>query len=344
LSLRLPQNLFTSHRLIEEDELIFRLNDQYRLTLLAGSDAPLPAALPNEELSPLQATPALARHLAGIYAHFVRLDDSRELLSALIQRIIRLAEQAPDGCVAAILLAPYSGYTAHHAINCALLAARISGGLKLDPEERKTLTGAALTMNLGSAEVQNLLATQNGPPSTLQRQILDIHPLLSSAMLREAKIDSTQWHNTVLMHHERRDGRGYSFGVKNADIPPLAQLLHLLDVVCAKLMQRSYRSSVAPKVALASLYAGTMEAFDTQQVAQLVKILGIYPPGSFVELENGERALVVKNGAIASTPHVVPILSTNQTIDTAEPGYHVRQGVSMRVDARHLPLFYQYWR
>jgi len=192
LSLRLPQNLFTSHRLIEEDEHIFRLNDQYRLTLLAGSDAPLPAALPNEELSPLQATPALARHLAGIYAHFVRLDDSRELLSALIQRIIRLAEQAPDGCVAAILLAPYSGYTAHHAINCALLAARISGGLKLDPEERKTLTGAALTMNLGSAEVQNLLATQNGPPSTLQRQILDIHPLLSSAMLREAKIDSTQ--------------------------------------------------------------------------------------------------------------------------------------------------------
>lgn len=343
MNLKLPENLFTSHRLVAEGEMIFRLSDKFRAGLLAGSDAPLPAALPDPDLPPMSTTPSLAHHLGGVFGHFLRLDDSGLRLKALIQRITQLARRAPDGCIAAILLLPYTRYTPHHAINCALLAALVSDGLRLPDDERTILVGAALTMNLGSAEVQNQMATQNSPPSTLQRQILDIHPLLSSAMLREAEIDDEAWHSEVIMHHERKDGRGYTFGVKDEDIPPMAHLLHLLDIVTAKLMPRSYRTSVPPKVALASLYAGSAEKFDPQYIAQLVKILGIYPPGSFVELENGERAIVVKNGKTAATPFAVQIKSPDSPIDTGQDGYHIKRGISMPIDARFLPLLQPYW-
>ncbi|TDR71607.1 HD-GYP domain-containing protein [Paludibacterium purpuratum] len=344
MGLNLPSNLFTMHRLVEDAEFVYRLNDKYRATLLAGNDAPLPTNLPPLETAPLQATQHLARCLGGILGHFIRLDDSRQLLQAMIAHIVQMVQQSPDGCVAAILLTPHSQYTAHHSVNCALLAARMADSLAMPAQEKNILIGAALTMNLGSVDVQNQMASQDGPPSTMQRQVLDIHPLLSSAMLREASIDDALWHSTVIMHHQRRDGRGYPFDIGETDIPPLAQLLHLIDVVTAKLMTRTYRNSIAPKVALASIYAGHGEAFDPANIAQIVKILGIYPPGSFVELENFDRALVIKNGSSATTPLVVPIRTPNQPIDTSLPGYHVKSALSMRVEARYLPLFSQYWR
>jgi HD-GYP domain-containing protein (c-di-GMP phosphodiesterase class II) len=343
VSASLPDNLFTHHRLVEDGEFIFRLSDKYRATLLAGNDAPLPAALPDESLPPLQATLSLAHHLMGVFGHFVRLDDSDTLLKTLIMRIAKLAKRTPDGCIASILLSPYEFYAPHHAINCAMLAALTANSLQLPADEHNILIGAALTMNLGSADIQNQMAHQDSPPSTLQRQILDIHPLLSSAMLREISIEDQEWHSAIMMHHERRDGKGYTFGIKGDEIPPFAQLLHLLDVVTAKLMPRSYRSRVPPKQALASLYSGENEEFNPDFVAQLVKILGIYPPGSCVALQNGERALVIKNGKTAATPLAVLIKNPGQSIDTSETGYHIDHSVNLHVEARHLHLFHQYW-
>jgi len=344
VSLRLPDNLFTAHRLIQDGESRFRLSDQYRETLLEGSEVRLPAALPDPELPPLLAIPLLVRHLSGMYGHFVRMPDAARRLDSLIQRIALLSLRSPDGCIAAMLLCSSSEPSAQHAIHCALLAAHISRSLAWSHSEAKTLIGCALTMNLSSAEVQDQMDRQEGPPSTLQRQLLDIHPLLSSAMLREVGINDDLWHATVLMHHARNDAHGYAFGASPEDIPPAARLIHLLDTVTAKLTPRAYRHGLIAQQALAALYAGERERFEPRFLTPLIKILGVYPPGSFVELENGAHALVVRHGASATTPQVVPIKSPDQTLDSAQPGFHVRRAVAMSMEARHLSLFYPYWR
>jgi len=100
---------------------------------------------------------------------------------------------------------------------------------------------------------------------------------------------------------------------------------------------------VAPKLALVSLYSGTQEQFDPHITAQLIKVLGIYPPGSFIELENGERALVIRNGQSASSPQVVTLGMFRHEIDTAKPGYHVRRGISMSLNAHQQSLINHYW-
>jgi HD-GYP domain-containing protein (c-di-GMP phosphodiesterase class II) len=344
LSFSLPNNLFTSHRLVEDGEMTFRLSDKYRTQLLRGNDAPLPTHLPGEDEPVLRSVQALSGNLTGVLGHFIRLDDTPALIEHLAGRIRALAARSPDGCIAAILLCSYQHYTPRHAVNCALLAARMAHALRLTEAETGTLITAALTMNLGSMDVQNQLSSQEGSPSTLQRQILDIHPIMSSAMLREVGIESAALHTTVIMHHERKDGRGYTFGATEPSIPRHAHLIHLIDIITAKLMPRAYRVGIPAKSALASLYSGPTEPFDAQFIAQIVRILGLYPPGSFVELENGERALVTGSGATAATPTVAPLRAPKTAIDTSEPGYHVKSAVYMRVDPRHLPLLDSYWR
>lgn len=43
--------------------------------------------------------------------------------------------------------------------------------------------------------------------------------------------------------------------------------------------------------------------------AALVKAVGIYPPGSFVRLTNGEVAVVVRRGSNTSAPRVAVVLN-----------------------------------
>jgi len=344
LSFSLPNNLFTAHRLIEDAELTFRLSGSYRAQLLRGNDAPLPTLLPGENEPILRSVQALSSYMTGVLGHFIRLDDTPALVERVIDHVRRLVARNPDGCIAAILLSVYSHYTPRHAVNCAMLAARMASALRMPEAEAQALIGAALTMNLGSVDVQNQLSSRDGPPSTLQRQILDIHPLISSAMLREVSMDAPLLHTIVVMHHERKDGRGYTFGAADPNIPPLAHLAHLLDVATAKLMPRAYRSGVPSKMALASLYAGKSESFDTQYIAQLVKILGIYPPGSFVELESGDRALVVGSGETPGTPMVVRLSAPTAPIDTSTHGYGVKSAISLPIDSRRLSQLDSYWR
>lgn len=343
MSFRLPVSLFAQHRLIEDGELVFRLNAGYRGQLLAGSDAPLPAQLPGHPGSAVEDVPRMARQLAGICGHLLRLDDAGGLLADLIDRIGNHVRHSADGSVAALFLASSRHRTALHAVHCALLAARMSAGLAFAPAERRALVGAALTMNAASATLQDQMAGQSGPPSTLQRQLLSIHPPLASALLREAGIDDDAWHRTILMHHERRDGRGYPFGAHSADIPRGAQVLHLIDIAVARLMPRTYRAAMEPRAALAGLYAGIDEAFEAGQVAALVHTLGIYPPGCCVELENGSQALVIRHGANAATPLVAPLAAPQQSIDTAAAGYHVRRGLALQPDLQRLTPFLHYW-
>ena len=41
----------------------------------------------------------------------------------------------------------------------------------------------------------------------------------------------------------------------------------------------------------------------------LIKEIGIYPPGTFVRLSNGETGLVIRRGEAANTPDVLSLLN-----------------------------------
>jgi len=47
----------------------------------------------------------------------------------------------------------------------------------------------------------------------------------------------------VRSHHERLDGSGYPDGLKNAQVPLLAQIVSIVDVFDALTMERPYRGA-----------------------------------------------------------------------------------------------------
>lgn len=66
----------------------------------------------------------------------------------------------------------------------------------------------------------------------------------------------------VLQHHERIDGNGYPYGLKDTEINPLAKIISLCDVFSAILGVRSYKKSFSIEYALSEIQKGLGTQFD----------------------------------------------------------------------------------
>ncbi|WP_189535998.1 HD-GYP domain-containing protein [Paludibacterium paludis] len=345
LTLSLPASLFATNRLCMAGPNDFRLSASFRDVLLHGSSAELPVALPAQTASPLHDVPLLLRHLNGVLHHYLRLPHSAQMIRGLADSLISRVNGNPDGYLAAMWLLPSGDYHAtRHALHCAILAVFVVRARGFSPDDARSLVAAALTMNVGAVSLHDELSEREGAPTTFQRQMLDIHPLVSAAILREAGEDDELWYQAVLLHHEKPKGDGYPFHLKGGDVPDHAHILHVLDMATAKLMPRGYRGRLSVKKALTGIYTATDDPLGSEIAALLIKTLGFYPPGSFVELTGGRRALVVRAGSNANHPLVSPEHAPATLLDTGLPAHHVVKAITVAIDANRLSLFEGYWR
>jgi HD-GYP domain-containing protein (c-di-GMP phosphodiesterase class II) len=246
------------------------------------------------------------------------------------QRIIELAQTQPDALIASMLLAPFREYAPAHSVHTAALLALLTRRMSLPPNHRETLLCAALTMNISLVELQNELFGQQEALTSDQQQEIQSHPLLSSAILREVGVHDELWHTLVQSHHESWTGNGYPFALQRGEILPPAHILHLADIVCAKLTPRRYRSALLPATALGHIFQRKDDEFDAAFTTLLIKELGIYPPGSFVRLNSNEIGVVTYRGNKPSTPQVAALRKSDGPAyadalirETRNPAYKV---------------------
>lgn len=341
----LPDSLYVRNRLTQSGELEFWLTPTEKLPLqqIARSHFhdPQPACPPSHEQDPFLALPWAYAKLAWLTTRLLDHDDSEQQLRALAGSLRRLANHAPAATLAAGLLLPYPHYAHAHAVHVALLVARLAQRLALAEAESESLVCAALTMNIAMVTLQQQLSHQAEALSSLQAKQLRLHPLASSAMLREVGIDDEIWHLAVLEHHEKWNGKGYPFGLGRGKISPGAHLLQVADVAMARLHPRHYRRSQLPKSAMVQLFQQRDTLADAKLVDCLIKEVGLYPPGSFVKLEQGDTAIVVQHGDDITTPLTVRFGRDASIVPTAS---RIASPAQMTVEARHLPALARLWQ
>ncbi len=256
-------------------------------------------------------------------------------LDGTAQRMRALAQCDPD--TALYLLLQKAGsethhYSAEHAMLCAVVCELCAAWFEWPAEEIDALVRAALTMNLAMSAVQDALARQTGRPSKAQSQEVDQHAARSAAMLAEAGVTDALWLDVVRQHHST---------VPEADDQPLSaalrlvRLLHRVDIYTAKLSRRASRDTAKPLLAARDAcldHAGLPDATG----ATILRVLGLFPPGSFVLLASGETGVVVRRGAKAHTPIVALLRRANGATfvrpvcrDTAEGLHSVLRGLSV---------------
>ncbi len=259
---------------------------------------------------PFEILGELITRLPHIFAGLVRgRPESPQRALRFVNDLQSLCSQDPDAALGVVALCHDAPYPLIHPIHTAILCELMGRHCGLDDDRRAFMLAAALTANVGMHELQTSIHTQREPLTPAQRAELHHHPKEGVALLRAAGISDTEWVAAVLQHHERIDGSGYPEGLKQSAISLEARILALADGYSAMLIERGDRPSMLATEALRELFLARGKAFDEELCSAFIKELGIFPPGAFVRLSNGEVAVVIKRGKTTRTPLVVSVLS-----------------------------------
>lgn len=214
-----------------------------------------------------------------------------------------------DAALGSVLLQREPDYSVRQAVNTAIVTELLLVQRNVDVTTRRAALAAALTMNIGMRSLQNDLYSQPAPLSEDQKAAILAHPVVGARTLKSFGVPDTAWLSTVAQHHELLDGSGYPGGLTGEQVSEFAQVVGLADRYCAMVSERAYRPGTPPNAALREIFLTQGKGVDPVLAAQMVKELGIYPPGALVQLANGESAVVVKRTLNSGQPIVRAVLS-----------------------------------
>jgi hypothetical protein len=222
-------------------------------------------------------------------------------------------------------------YCAHHALLTLLICEHAAPLLGWPQPHTDTLGRAALTMNVAMVRLQDLLAQTDLKPTTEMRQQIDNHAAAGAELLLEAGMKDRLCCEVVRLHHDSTP-----LQAPLNELAPerrLAWLLRRVDIFCAKMSRRRTRIPMSPVQAAREACLG-VDGVPDEIGAALLKAVGLYPPGSFVELLNGELGIVIARGRRANLPYVASLVSASGTPlgepalrDTLDRRYTVKAAV-----------------
>ncbi|WP_313074999.1 HD domain-containing phosphohydrolase [Melaminivora sp.] len=201
------------------------------------------------------------------------------------------------------------GYSASHALVCAALCHILGRELALAPHEHSSLVRAAFTMNIGMTALQDELALQQAPLSAAQQRIVAQHAEAGRETLERLEVADRLWLDVVGQHHPAADAAP----LRPALLPlpeRLARILSTTDRYAAMISPRKWRRGRSATDSVRSI-VGAEALVDDEVGVVLVRAVGLCPPGTFVRLDNGEVAVVLRRSERVNSPLVASVVSAD---------------------------------
>jgi HD-GYP domain-containing protein (c-di-GMP phosphodiesterase class II) len=189
-----------------------------------------------------------------------------------------------------------------HALNCTTLCMLVGQKAGLNEKELADLAMAALAHDVGESQIPaHILKNANRKPH--EEDYFRQHVKLGMQFALESGAFSHAALTTMAEHHEAVDGSGWPAGKKDLSVG--ARILGIVDrydTLCAPDVNRA---PMMPAQALATMFRKEGSRYDPALLSTLIKLLGVYPPGTVVHLSNGALAMVVAPGKHTLKPKVL---------------------------------------
>ena len=230
------------------------------------------------------------------------------------------AKEAVSGCVTSVMQNPDAllwmakmrnsdEYTSEHCMSVCILAIAFGRYLGMNEKELNDLGLCGLLHDVGKIQIPDEILNKPARLTSDEWAVMMRHAahgrdlLLSTSNILSVAVD------VAYAHHERIDGNGYPRGLKGAAIPTYARIIAVVDTYDAVTADRCYAPGMPTTDALRILYESRDTHFDGHLVDSFMKMIGLYPPGTIIELVNGKVALVLaSNHKYQHLPRIIQIL------------------------------------
>ena len=262
-----------------------------------------------------------ARLLAGEPAD---LASAHQLTERFVDQIARDPAQA----LLLTTVKSHDEYTYHHMINVCVLSLALAHAVGLPRPMVIDIGVGALLHDVGKVRVPKEILQSDGPLDEEQWRLVQQHPVDGAGLIMTTSRDLLHPAATIVLeHHAAYDASGYPTlrGRRQPTLP--SRLVQAVDCFDAVTTTRPYRKAEERRQALAILQAGAGRNFDPRVVRAFVRMMGLFPIGSVVELTDGAVGVVVRNhDLLLAKPVVRLVLDPTGSpldpfeVDLAEPG------------------------
>lgn len=167
-----------------------------------------------------------------------------------------------------------------HPLNVTVLALMLAKSLDMKEDEAAILGTAAMFHDVGKEDVPK------------NKSFIDLHCEVGAGIALRSGLPE-RVSEIILQHHEFMDGSGFPKHLRGEAIDPLARLLALVNYYDNLCNPPNPANALTPYEALSKMYVTQPEKFNPVMLKTLVKSLGVYPPGSIVQLSNGFYGIVL---------------------------------------------------
>lgn len=187
-------------------------------------------------------------------------------------------------------------YIVAHTSKTTIVAIAVAMTLRQPPHKLIELGTAALVHEIGMIRLPPQLYMSQQRLSAKERQAISAHTVLGFKILRQVSFPMSVC-LAVLECRENVDGTGYPRQLTGEKISLYAKIIMVAGSFAALTSARPYRNPLDGHNAILEMLQQRGKMYDETVLKALVTNLSIYPIGTYVQLANGTRGMVVDTNA-----------------------------------------------
>lgn len=192
-----------------------------------------------------------------------------------------------------------------HSLNVTMLSMMVARDLKLPAAVVQVLGMGALFHDVGCREIPDKILMKMEPLTQAERNFYELHCQYGLDLGKKLKFVPAAL-SIIYEHHELFDGSGYPRKLKGEAINLLARIVAICNYYDELCNPHNIANALTPHEALSTMFARLRNKFDPKLLQVLVRCLGVYPPGTIVQLSNGIIGMVATiNTARPMKPMIV---------------------------------------
>jgi HD-GYP domain-containing protein (c-di-GMP phosphodiesterase class II) len=225
---------------------------------------------------------------------------SRELVDGIVADVIRPGESWIR------LLSETMGDRAWmHPVNVTVLSLLLGKALALEESALRDLGVAAFLHDIGKTQLPERVRWMDSQLSAADYRAYQDH--VAHGILLARRLELTEGARRALAeHHEAMDASGFPRQLRAEAISLPGKILALVNRYDNMCNPPRPSTAVTPHEALTLIFAQMKQRHDGVVLAAFIRMMGVYPPGSVVQLSDDHYALVVSvNSARPLKPRVI---------------------------------------
>ena len=178
-----------------------------------------------------------------------------------------------------------------HSLNVTMLSMMIAREVQLPAELASVLGLGALFHDIGRKNIPDKILTKIEAYTQSEQHLYELHAQYGFDMAQKLQLPAAVC-TIVRDHHELFDGSGYPRHLKGDSISVLARMVAIANYYDELCNPVSIAQALTPHEALSMMFAKHRARFDPKLLQVFIRCLGVYPPGTIVQLSNSMTGMV----------------------------------------------------